>query len=66
MEYFEEPVGRPEKRASVVVEAGDMFYTPPMAVHAMRFTEDSVFIAFATESRAQADYEADTVRVKLI
>ncbi len=66
MDYLEEPVGQPDKRQAALVEAGDMIYTPPMAVHAMHFTEESVFIAFATESRAQENYEADTVRVKLI
>jgi len=35
-------------------------------IHAMRFLQPSVFLAFATESRSQEDYEADTVRIELI
>ena len=66
MEYTEHPVGQPDKKTSAVVTAGDMVFTPPMALHAMNFLEDSVFLALASESRGQADYEADTVRIKLI
>ena len=50
----------------VVIEAGQVFYTAPMVEHAMRFLEDSVFWCFSRNSRKQADYESDTVRVKLI
>ena len=66
MEYFERPIGAQEIPQPTIVEAGDMVYTPPMVEHAMRFTEDTVFFAFATESRHQDDYESDTVRVKFI
>lgn len=67
MEYLEQPLGAPDsQRQSVIVEAGDVVYTPPMVVHAMRFLEDSVFFAFAAKSRHQDAYEHDTVRVKMI
>jgi len=68
MEYFEKPVGTADnvKPEMVIVKTGDIVFTPSMHMHAMKFLEDSVFIAFATESRHQADYESDTVRVKLI
>lgn len=65
MEWFEKPVDGGELE-SVVLEAGDMVFTPAMKIHAVRFLEDSTFLTFATESRNQADYEADTVRVMLI
>lgn len=67
MEYTEVPVGASEdKKEVVIVEAGDMVYSPPMVTHAMRFLEDSVFLAFATKSRKDGAYEDDTVRVKLV
>lgn len=66
MEYTEQPVGGPGEKESVLVEAGDMVYSAPMTIHAMRFLEDSVFLAFATESRNQKDYEKDTVRIELV
>ena len=55
--------GKVEK---AVLKMGDMVFTPPLRMHASKFLEDSVFLAFATESRSQADYENDTVRIKLI
>ena len=65
MEWFEKPVEGGEME-SAILEPGDMVFTPAMTIHAVRFLEDSVFLTFATESRNQADYEADTVRVTLI
>lgn len=49
-----------------IIEAGDMVYTPPNTIHAVRFLEDSVLLTLATESRDQEGYEDDTVRIKLI
>ncbi|MDD5110176.1 MAG: cupin domain-containing protein [Patescibacteria group bacterium] len=64
-EWHEKPVAG-GKTETAVLSAGDMVFTPPMVVHAVKFLEDTVFLAFATESREQTDYEADTIRVKLI
>lgn len=51
----------------VIIEPGQLFYTPPMVAHAMRFLEDSEFYAFTTSPRhTQAEYEDDTVRVRLV
>ncbi len=70
MEYTEQPVdssGKPYgKKETVVLEAGDMVYSAPMVIHAMKFLEDSAFLALATESRHQSAYEEDLVRVKLV
>lgn len=63
MEYFEKPVKGNVKTKKVVVNAGDMVYTPPMAIHTSKFTKDSVFMAFSIKSRNQKAYEKDTVRV---
>lgn len=65
MEYSEKPAEGGEIE-TVVLSAGDMVFTRPQMIHAMRFLEDSVFLAMATESRSREDYEADTVRVELI
>ena len=64
-EWHEKPVEGGELEMEVL-NAGDMVYTPAMTMHAVRFLEDTVFLALAAESRAQADYESDTVRVELI
>ena len=66
MIYYQRPVGSSSEPEAVSIQPGQVFYTPPMHEHAMRFLEDSVFLCFARNSRQMADYEADTVRVPLI
>ncbi len=70
MEYVEAPLvdGQPDLSQEVKAElvAGDTIYSPPMIAHAMRFTEDTVWIVMALKSRSHENYEEDTVRVKLI
>lgn len=66
MEYYEKPVRGRSKTKKVIVNAGDVIYTPPMATHATKFLEDSVFLALSIKSRNQKVYEADTIRVKLL
>lgn len=51
----------------IIIEPGQVFYTPPMLAHAMVFLEDSEFYCFTTSPRhSQADYENDVVRVTLV
>src|SRR3989338_1996233 len=58
MEYTEQPVnGNENQRETIIVNAGDMVYTPPMVSHAMKFLEDSTFLALSPHSRHQAAYE---------
>jgi quercetin dioxygenase-like cupin family protein len=64
--YYNRPVGSHATPVERTIEAGEVFYTPPMEEHAMRFTEDSVMLCFARNSRTMENYEADTVRVPLI
>lgn len=65
MEYFyKENAG--SKTQSEIVNAGEIVETPPGVWHAMKFLEDSIFVALTTEARDQKKYEADTVKVKLI
>ena len=70
MEYVEAPLvdGQPDlsQETRAELETGDMIYSPPMISHAMRFLEDTVWVVMALKSRSQADYEQDTVRVKLV
>lgn len=66
MEYSESPIDNPGKKETVIVEAGDMVYTPSMAAHAMKFLEESAFLTLATKSRKEGAYDEDTVKIKLI
>ena len=67
MEYTEKDMSAKNKRKrSIIVKPGDLILSPPMMAHAMRFLEDTVFLAFTTEPRDQRSYEEDTVRIQLI
>lgn len=55
-----------KKIKTVVVKKGETVYTPPHEAHAMKFLEDSVFLAFTTEKRKRAKYEEDLRRVDLV
>ncbi len=61
MRYYQRPVGSREKPKSWLIEAGQLYYTPPMHEHAMHFLEESVFFVFSRNNREMANYDADTV-----
>lgn len=51
----------------VIIGQGQLFFSPPMVLHAMVFLEDSEFYAFTTSPRhTQKDYEEDIVRETLV
>ena len=64
IEYHHRPQGSKAKPEVQLFKAGEMFFTPPLVEHAMVFPEDSVFLTFGRNSRAQEVYEADVVRVE--
>ncbi len=49
-----------------IIEPGQLFYTPPMVVHATVALEDSDVLYFTPRSGQQAEYENDVIRVELI
>ena len=61
--YYHRPHGSTRKPEKVVLEKGQMFFTPPMVDHAMVFHEDTVFLTLGRNSRKQEVYEADVVRI---
>lgn len=65
--YYEKTTNNPEsKKESVILKPGDLVLSKPGVMHAMKFLEDTVFLAFTTERRKQNRYEEDIVRVKFI
>ena len=66
MEYHHRPVGSSEQPTKVIVEAGQMVFSPPMVEHAMYFPVDTVFLTLSRNARDQESYEDDVVRTKLI
>lgn len=63
IEYYHRPTGSEEPAERVLVEAGELFFTGPMVDHSMVFTEDTTFLTLGRNSREQAVYEADVVRI---
>ncbi len=63
IEYYHRPHGSEAAPDKVVVEAGQLFFTPEMVDHVMVFPVETTFLAFGRNSRAQEVYEADVVRI---
>ena len=63
MRYYWRTDLNTENSESIIVNDGEMIYTPPKAPHKMVFLEDSVFIAISGLSRVQENYEADTKKL---
>ncbi len=66
MEYYYKDIKSKASPKKVIVKKGEIVCTPPMTLHAMKFLEDSVFLALTTEPRNQNEYENDTMRVEII
>ncbi|MBF0093727.1 MAG: cupin domain-containing protein [Alphaproteobacteria bacterium] len=63
IEYYERPHGSEQPPTRTLVGKGQMFFTGPGLDHAMVFTEDTTFLTWGRNSRAQEVYEADVVRI---
>ncbi len=64
--YSEKDMSKSDSEVeSVMLEPGDLVLSSPMVAHSMEFLEDSVFLAFTTETREQDKYENDTVRIQV-
>jgi len=66
IEYFHRPTGSETEPERILVEAGQMVFTPPMVDHGMKFPVDTVFLALSRNPRDQESYEADVVRIHMI
>lgn len=69
MEYVSYKINshnKKKKKQTKIVKAGEIIYTPPMIAHAMRFLENSVFLALSSEERGKGKYEEDLIRIKVI
>ena len=66
IEYYSRKVGSKRKPKKEIFKKGDLFFTPSLVEHAMYYPENTQFLALAKLTRKKANYEKDTVRVKLI
>lgn len=66
IDYYHRPTGSEDEPELLVVEEGQMVFTPPMVDHGMQFPVDTVFLTLSRNPRDQATYEADVVRVDMM
>ena len=65
IEYYHRPHGSDDQPEMVLIETGQLFFTPPLVDHTMVFPEDTAFLTFGRNSRKQEVYEADVERIEL-
>ena len=66
IDYYHRKVGDKEDPKLEKIKKDELFFTPPMVEHAMVFHKDTSFLTLGGNSRVQAEYEADLVRIKLV
>ena len=66
IEYLHRPTGSDQEPEKILVNKGEMVFTPPMIDHGMKFPVDTVFLTLSRNPRDQASYEADVVRVDMV
>ena len=66
IEYLHRPTGSDNEPETILVNQGEMVFTPPMIDHGMKFPVDTVFLTLSRNPRDQASYEADVVRLEMV
>ncbi len=64
--YWQKISEASRERNSAIFKKGDMFFTPPMMIHAMFFPEKTNILTLARNVRDHAHHEADVVRIEII
>ena len=66
LEYYYKKHGSKNKPKKMIIKKGELFFTPPMVDHAMKFLQYTEFITLGRGSRAKINYDHDTIKVHLI
>lgn len=66
VDYYERPIGSREIPEPVRYVENQMFYTPPMVEHALKFAEDTIMVSISRRPRDTESHESDVVRVEFI
>ena len=64
--YYYRKHGLTTKPKKIIINSGEMFFTPPLVDHAMKFLSYTEFITLGRGSRTKIDYDKDTIKIKLI
>ena len=66
IEYFYRKTNSNLPKKKLLIEKGQMVFTPPMVDHAMIFNVETTFLTLSRNPRDQKTYEEDVVRINLI
>ena len=66
IEYYYKELNSDKTPELLIVEQGNMVFTPPLVEHCMKFPEDTLFLTLSRNPRDQETYELDVIRTNLI
>ena len=66
IEYFYRKHESKTKTKKIIIKKGELFFTPPMVDHAMKFTKYTEFLTLGRGSRTKINYDNDTHKIDLI
>ena len=66
IEYYYRKHGSILRPKKMIIKSGELFFTPPMVDHAMKFLEYTEFITLGKGSRIKKNYDSDTHNIILI
>ena len=64
--YYHRKHGAKTKPKKIIINKGELFFTPPMIDHAMKFLSYTEFLALGRGSRSKINYDEDTKKIDLI
>ena len=66
IKYYHKELNSDKAPELLIVEKGNMVFTPPLVEHCMKFPEDTLFLTLSRNPRDQETYELDVIRTNLI
>ena len=64
--YYHRKHGTKIKPKKIIINKGELFFTPPMIDHAMKFLSYTEFLTLGRGSRSKINYDEDTKKIDLI
>ena len=66
IKYYYKELNSDKGPELLIVEKGNMVFTPPLVEHCMKFPEDTLFLTLSRNPGDQETYELDVIRTNLI
>ena len=64
--YYHRRHGIKTKPKKIIINEGELFFTPPMVDHGMKFLSYTEFLTLGRGSRSKINYDEDTQKIDLI